>query len=71
MPLPGYPPLFIYLNFLLSLVYREVFLFLGVFSTSAEFLASPAARNLTLKAGQFLVAVLGTVQVAVIWKIGR
>jgi hypothetical protein len=71
LPLPGYPPLFIYFNFLLSLLYREVLLFLGVFSSSAEFLASSAARDFTLKAGQVLVAVLGTLHVAVIWKIGR
>ena len=71
LPLPGYPPLFIYLNFFLSLLYREVLIFLGVFSSAAEFLASPVARNFTLKVGQLLVAFLGTVHVAVIWKIGR
>ena len=71
LPLPGYPPLFIYLNFLLSLLYREILVFLGVFSSAAEFLASPAARNFTLKAGQFLVALMGTFHVAVIWKIGK
>ena len=71
LPLPGYPPLFIYLNFLLSLLYREFLIFLGVFSSSAEFLASPAARNLTLKAGQILVAIIGTWHVAVVWMIGR
>jgi hypothetical protein len=70
-PLPGYPPFFIYLNFLLSLLYREVLLFLGVFSSSGEFLASSSARLLTLKAGQILVAILGTLHVAVVWKIGR
>lgn len=70
-PLPGYPPLFIYLNFLLSLLYREVLLFLGVYTSSGEFLASPSAQLFTFKAGQFLVALLGTLHVAVIWKIGR
>ena len=71
MPLPGYPPFFIYFNFLLSLAYREILLFLGVFSTGAEFLASPAARSLTLKAGQIVVALMGAFHVAVIWQIGR
>ena len=71
LPLPGYPPLFIYLNYFLSLLYREVLLFLGVFSSAGEFLASSLARNFTLKAGQLLVAGLGTLQVAVIWKIGK
>jgi len=70
-PLPGYPPLFIYLNFLLSLLYREVLLFLGLFASSGEFLASPSAQFFTLKAGQLLVALLGTLHVAVVWKIGQ
>lgn len=71
LPLPGYPPFFIYLNYLLSLLYREALIFLGVFSSAAEFFASPVARNFTLKAGQFLVAVMGTCHVAVIWTIGK
>jgi len=70
-PLPGYPPLFIYLNFFLSLLYREVLLFLGLFASSGEFLASPSAQLFTLKAGQLLVALLGTLHVAVVWKIGQ
>ena len=70
-PLPGYPPLFIYLNFSLSLLYREVLVLLGVFASAGEYLASPLARHVTLKAGQLLVALLGTFHVAVVWKIGR
>ncbi len=70
-PLPGYPPLFIYLNFFLSLLYRELLIFLGVFASAGEYFSSPLAQSFVLKAGQVLVALLGTWHVAVVWKIGR
>ncbi len=70
-PFPGYPSLFMYLNFVLSLLYQLILVFLGVFASAGEYLASPLARAFTFKAGQLLVAVIGTVHVAVIWKIGR
>lgn len=70
-PLTGYPPLFIYLNFFLSLVLREILVFLGVFASAGAFLASPSGQMLTYKAGQILVAILGTWHIAVVWKIGR
>jgi 4-amino-4-deoxy-L-arabinose transferase-like glycosyltransferase len=70
-PFPGYPPLFMYLNFFLSLLYREFLVFLGVFASAGEYLASPLAQSFIYKAGQLLVAVMGTLHVAVIWKIGR
>lgn len=69
-PLPGYPPLFIYLNFFLSLLYKELLVFLGVFASAGEYLASPLAQAFTYKTGQILVAFLGTFHVAVVWKIG-
>jgi len=70
-PLPGYPPLFIYLNFFLSLLFRKLLVFLGVFASAGEYAASPLAQTFVLKAGQILVALLGTWHVAVVWKIGR
>lgn len=70
-PLTGYPPLFIYLNFFLALVFREILVFLGAFASAGEFLASPSGQMFTLKAGQILVAILGTWHIAVVWKIGR
>lgn len=70
-PLPGYPPLFIYLNYLLSLLYREAGLFLGLFPSRTAFFFSPLAKTFTLKAGEVLVALLGTLQVAVVWKSGK
>ena len=70
-PLPGYPPLFMYLNFFLSLLYENLLVFLGVFASAGEFLASPLAQTFTYKAGQLLVAFLGTWHIAIVWKIGR
>jgi hypothetical protein len=71
LPFPGYPPLFMYLNYFLSLLYRELLVFLGVFASAGEYLASPLAQSFVFKFGQILVALLGTLHIAVVWKIGR
>jgi 4-amino-4-deoxy-L-arabinose transferase-like glycosyltransferase len=70
-PYPGYPPLFIYLNYFLSLLFKGFLVFLGVFASAGEYLASPLAQSFTVKSGQILVALLGTLHIAVVWKIGR
>jgi len=70
-PYPGYSPLFIYLNFFLSLLFKGILVFLGVFASAGEYLASPLAQSFTVKFGQILVALLGTLHIAVVWKIGQ
>ncbi len=70
-PLPGYPPLFIYLNFLLSVIYGKIAVFLGFFSSYAEFLNSESARFFALKAGQIIVTLLSLLQLIFIWKTGK
>lgn len=68
---PGYPPLFVYLIYLLSLLCRKLLVFMGVFASAGEFVHSPLAQSLTLKAGQVMIAFLGAWHVYLVWRIGR
>ncbi|MCX6555847.1 MAG: glycosyltransferase family 39 protein [Candidatus Aminicenantes bacterium] len=53
------------------MLYRELLVFLGVFASAGDFLASPYAQSFVFKTGQILVALLGTLHIAVVWKIGQ
>ena len=70
-PLPGYPPFFMYLNFLLSLIYRKLLLFLGFIHFDSEFLLSGFGRLFTMKAGRIIAAFFGTSLVYMTYRIGR
>ena len=70
-PLPGYPPFFMYLNFLLSLIYQKLLLFLGFIHFDSEFLLSDFGRLFTMKAGRLISAFFGTSLVYMTYRIGK
>ncbi len=70
-PLPGYPPFFMYLNFLLALVYRKLLLFLGFIQFDSEFVHSGLGPLFTLKTGRLLTAFFGTALVYMTYRIGK
>lgn len=70
-PLPGYPPFFMYLNFLLALVYQKLLIFLGFIRFDADFIHSGLGRLFTMKAGRLLTAFSGTLLVYVTHRIGK
>lgn len=70
---PGrkFPPLFLYLHFLLSWIYRGVLAFLGVIETTTGFLDTESGFRLTVEAGRVLSAVFGTLTVFFTYKTGK
>jgi len=69
--LPGYPPMFPYLNFLLTFFYQHLLLFFGIIDQPSQFLFSEWGWSFTMIAGRALVALLGALQVWVVWRIGH
>jgi hypothetical protein len=69
-PLNLYPPFFLYIHFLLSMVYRGLFIFLGVVSTSWEFM-STVGLQFTVEAGRILNAVLAVGLVYLVYRTGH
>jgi len=70
-PIHHYPPFFLYLNYILSFVYKEILLFLGVIHFDASFINSDFGYVFTLKAGRILSALCGTLQVYMVYLIGK
>lgn len=69
-PLNLYPPLFLYIHFLLSMVYRGLFIFLGVVSSSWQFM-STVGLHFTVEAGRILNAVLAALLVYLVYRTGH
>ena len=70
-PIHYYPPFFLYLNYVFSLIYKEILLFLGVIHFDASFVNSDFGYIFTLKAGRILGALCGTFQVYMVYLIGK
>jgi hypothetical protein len=68
---PGYPPFFLYLNYLLSLIYQKILLFLGVIRFPGQFLHSTSGNDFILMAGRIISALAGTAFVALAWRMGK
>jgi hypothetical protein len=68
-PLNLYPPFFLYIHFLLSMVYKGLFIFLGIVSTSWQFI-STFGLHFTVEAGRILNAVLAVMLVYLVYRIG-
>lgn len=70
---PGlkFPPLFLYLHFLLSWVYRGVLAFLGVIGTTTGFLDTELGFRLTVELGRVVSAIFGTLTVFFTYKTGK
>ncbi len=70
-PVNQYPPLFLYLHFLLSLLYKSVFLLLGIIKTGYEFLYTGLGYNFMIEAGRYISAIFGMLTVYTIYKSGK
>lgn len=68
---PGFPPLFLYFNFLLAFVCQKILLFFGVIQFPAQFVHSGLGYDFLLKAGRIVSALAGTALVALTWRMGR
>jgi len=70
-PVHYYPPLFLYINFVLSLLLKKLTLFLGVVDFNTVFQDSGFGFIFTLKTGRLLSAVFGTFNIYMVYRIGR
>jgi 4-amino-4-deoxy-L-arabinose transferase-like glycosyltransferase len=68
---PGFPPLFLYFNFLFALVFQKILLFFGVINFPSQFIYSGLGYDFLLKAGRIVSALAGTALVALAWRMGR
>ncbi len=66
-----YPPLFVYMNLLLSKIYSIALSFLGFINTDSNFLDSKFGYSFTLEVGRIVNAFLSSVIVFVTYKIGK
>jgi len=67
---PGYPPLWIYLHFFLSLIYQQILLFLGIIRFPSEFLLSGFGRDFLLQSGRLISALAGTILIWLVYRMG-
>ncbi len=70
-PVNQYPPLFLYLHFLLSLLYKLVFLLLGIVKTGYEFLYTGLGYKFMIEAGRYVSAMFGMLMLYYIYRSGR
>ncbi|MCK5004378.1 MAG: glycosyltransferase family 39 protein [Candidatus Aminicenantes bacterium] len=70
-PVNQYPPLFLYLHFLLSLLYKSVFLLLGIVKTGYEFLYTGIGYKFMIEAGRYISAIFGMLMLYYIYRSGK
>ncbi len=70
-PVHYYPPFFLYLNFVFSLILKKLTIFLGIIDFNNFFQHSDFGIIFTLKAGRLLSAIFGTFNIYMIYIIGR
>jgi hypothetical protein len=71
LPVLIYPPLFLYLHYILSWVYGVVLTLLGMIGDSSFFLSSDIGFRFTMEAGRIVNALLATLLVYVVYRTGR
>lgn len=69
-PVNLYPPFFLYLNFILSFLYKNILIFLGLISTSSQFMSS-IGLHFTVEAGRVINAFLAVLLVYLVYRIGN
>jgi len=70
-PIHPYPPLFLYINFLFSIILKKIFLFLGIINFDIDFWQSNIGFITTLKAGRILTTIFGTLNVYMVYRITK
>jgi len=70
-PVNQYPPLFLYLHFILSLLYKSIFILIGIINSGYEFLYSGLGYNFMIEAGRYISAIFGMLMVYIIYRSGK
>ncbi len=70
-PVHYYPPFFLYLNFLFSFVLNKLVLFLGIIDFGNVFKFTDFGFIFTLKTGRLLAAIFGTLNIYMIYRLGK
>ncbi len=70
-PVHYYPPLFLYLNFVFSIILNKLTIFLGIIDFNNVFQNTDFGFIFTLKTGRLLSAVFGTFNIYMVFKIGK
>jgi hypothetical protein len=70
-PALKYPPLFIYINYLLSWLYAVFLTLLGIIDASASFLSTGPGFRFTLEAGRIASALFTTALVYMVYRTGK
>ncbi|MEN8155105.1 MAG: glycosyltransferase family 39 protein [Acidobacteriota bacterium] len=70
-PLVQYPPLFLYFNFYLSILYKGFFVLTGLVYSSSEFINSGTGYNFMIEAGRIVTALMGTIMLLMVYRIGK
>jgi len=70
-PVLLYPPLFVYLHFMLSIIYKFFFVLLGVSGSSAEFIYSGEGFRFMMEAGRFINVLAGSAILYTIYRTGK
>jgi len=70
-PIHYYPPFFLYLNFVFSLILKKLTIFLGIIDFNNIFLNSDFGYIFTLKTGRIMSALFGTLNIYMIYLIGK
>ncbi|MCK4890393.1 MAG: glycosyltransferase family 39 protein, partial [Candidatus Aminicenantes bacterium] len=70
-PVHYYPPFFLYLNFVFSLILKKLTIFLGIIDFGNLFQHSDFGFIFTLKTGRLLSALFGTFNIYMVYLIGR
>lgn len=71
LPVHPYPPLFLYINYLFSFVLKQISIFLGIIDFDTVFWKTDLGFIATLKAGRILSAIFGTLNIYMVFLIGR
>lgn len=70
-PVNQYPPLMLYLHFLLSLIYEQILLLLGFVNNHLEFVQSGYGYRFMVEAGRIIVALFATGMVYFVYRAAR
>ncbi len=70
-PVHYYPPFFLYLNFVFSFVLKKLVIFLGIIDFNNIFQNTDFGFIFTLKTGRLLSAIFGTINIYMVFLIGK
>ncbi len=70
-PTHGYPMMFMYINYVFAHIYKFFLVFFGAINNGAAFIFTPDGYRFTMVAGRIFTAILGTLLIYLVYKIGK